>query len=76
MGLRQVSKSSPPHPVLLPKGRRNGAARYSFEMCPPSVEQRPLSPWGEGWGEGVFPEPSTGFRVMSRVSVLRMTAGS
>jgi hypothetical protein len=40
---------SPPHPVLLPKGRRDVVAKV--------VDT--LSPWEEGWGEGVLtiPEP-------------------
>ena len=38
---------APPHPVPLPEGR--GDARTSDGKA---AEIRPLSPWGEGWGEG------------------------
>ena len=42
----------PPHPVLLPKGRRDAQNCRS-----PWGSERSLSPWGEGWGEGVFLRP-------------------
>jgi mono/diheme cytochrome c family protein len=39
---RLVSGKRPPHPVLLPEGRRDDCAAVADS----------LAPWGEGWGEG------------------------
>ncbi len=43
--IRSIASEVPPHPALLPKGRRNAF---------PKVAAHSLSPWGEGWGEGVY----------------------
>ncbi len=54
----------PPHPVLLPKGRRDARTATSLERRAAAYS---LSPWGEGWGEGGFcgryAKRSTGFGV-------------
>jgi hypothetical protein len=51
---RTASSKVPPHPVLLPEGRREAVARFSFKSYMRSAQLRTLSPWGEGWGEGVL----------------------
>jgi hypothetical protein len=44
--------ASPPHPVPLPKG--SGNARIVLYLWREGRSSFSLSPWGEGWGEGVF----------------------
>jgi excinuclease ABC subunit C len=55
-------ESRPPHPVLLPSGRRDDVAAVedSLSACDEGRSPSSLSPRGEGWGEGGLPAGENG----------------